>query len=220
MLWTELVLGYSLPTAALSKPSAGSLAYVGLGSLWLNKGLEAAELSPFPKQQIQFRKLRLIQRWLMLLSGSLQSTQGWLQTFCAMCSALHYHSWVAKFIQAHSMSHLYCSNCCMLPSGHMLPHFVERSLHNEVWGYLQEFRQSLWYHTDTASLLPPCPVGIPEMWLSWNRCRCLNKEGMMEKTLHKSSSREQWIHPTAVSFVLHILHIYIHKVFPNIPTFI
>lgn len=172
-----------LPTAALSKPSVGSHAYVDLSSFWLNKGLEAAELSPFLKQQIQFRKLRLIRWWLMLLSGSLRSTQGWLQTSCAMCCALHYHSWAAKFIQAHSVSQLYCSNCCVLPLVHMLPHFVERSVHNEVRGYLQKFRQSLWYHTDVASLLPTCPVGITEKWLSWNRCRCLNKEGMMEKNI-------------------------------------
>jgi len=43
-------------SAVLPKYSVGSHAYVGFGSPWPNKGLEATKLSPFPKQQIQFRK--------------------------------------------------------------------------------------------------------------------------------------------------------------------
>lgn len=113
------------------------------------------------------------------------------------------------------------SDCCVLPSGHVLLCSVEKRFHHTAEGYSQKFRQTLGHHIGPLSLLPVCPVGITEKWLSWNRHRCLKKRGDDgTKTLHKASSREQQVHPTAVRFVLHILHIYIHKIFPNIPVFI
>lgn len=65
MLWTELVLCYFLLTEVLLKSAAGSHVYLGFSSLWLNRGLEDAKLSPLPKKKTKFRKLRLICWWLL-----------------------------------------------------------------------------------------------------------------------------------------------------------
>lgn len=113
------------------------------------------------------------------------------------------------------------SECSVLPSEHVFLCSVEIRFHNTAGGSSQKFRQTLGHHKGPIQPPPSLPSGNHREVITLEQTQMLKKRGDDgKKPLHRASSREQRAHPTAVSFVLHILHIYIHKIFPNIPVFI